>query len=76
MSFISGLFNILFYENFLSCLNMVISWNGVLLNYTFFRHKRFKNAWENSLYGHESNLLVIKISEEVYKEIKRDYLKN
>ena len=54
---------------------MVISWNGTLLNYTFFRYKRFKNAWENSLYGHESNLLVIKISEEVYEEIKRDYLK-
>ena len=36
--------------NFLSCLNMLISWNGTLLNDTFFRHKRFKNTWENSLY--------------------------
>ena len=50
-----------------------LEWNIAKLH--IFRHKRFKNTWENSLYGHESNLLVIKISEEVYEEIKRDYLK-
>ena len=32
-----------------------------------------KTPWKIAFIAHESNLRVIKISEEVYQEIKRDY---